>query len=43
MSTRSEQGEWSSLAREELKKDDTISMTSEMNRMCFESARNSVD
>jgi len=35
MSARSEWGEGTSLAKEELKEDDTISMTSEMSRMSF--------
>ena len=43
MSTRSNWGEGSSYAKEELKKDDTISMTSEMSRMSFETARPSID
>ena len=43
MSTRSESGEGSSSTKEELKEDDTISMTSEISRMSFESARSSVD
>ena len=38
MSTRSNWGEGSSYAKEELKKDDTISMTSEMSRMSFKAA-----
>ena len=42
MSTRSEQGEGSLSGREELKEDDTISMTSKMSRMSFEPARHSV-
>ena len=35
MSTRSEWGEWSSSTKEELKEDDIISMTCEINRMSF--------
>jgi len=42
MSARSEWGEGSSAAKEEVKEDDTISMTSEMSRMSFEPARHSV-
>ena len=41
--TRSEWGEGFSSAKEELKEDDTISMSSEMSRMSFEPARHSVD
>ena len=36
-------GEGSSSAKEEHKEDDTISMTSEMSRMSFETARSSLD
>jgi len=43
MSARSEWGEGSSLAKEDSKEDDTMSMTSEIDRMSFESARHSVD
>ena len=43
MSTRSDWGEGSSSAKEEHKKDDIISMTSEMSRMSFEAARPSLD
>ena len=39
MSARSQWGEGSSSAKEELKEDDTISMTSEMRRMSFETTR----
>jgi len=42
MSTRSEWGEGSSLAKEDIKEDDTMSMASEMSRMSFEPARHSV-
>ena len=40
---RSDWGEGSSSAKEELKEDDAISMTSEMSRMSFEAAKPSVD
>ena len=43
MSTRSEQGEGSSSTKEELKEDDTSSMTNEMSRISFEFTRHSVD
>ena len=43
MSARSEWGEGSSLAKEEIKEDDTMSMASEISRMSFESARHSID
>ena len=43
MSTRSEQEEGSLSTKEELKKDDTTSMTSKMSRMSFEFAGHSVD
>ena len=43
MSTRSDWKERSSSAKEELKEDDTISITSEMSRMNFEPARYSID
>ena len=43
MSARSEWGEGSSSAKEELKENDTISMTNEINRMSFKPARHSVD
>ena len=43
MSTRSDWEEGSSSTEEELKEDDTISMTNEMSRMSFETARLSVD
>ena len=43
MSARSDWGEWTSSTKEELKEDDTISMTSEINRMSFEPVRHSVD
>jgi len=43
MSTRSELGEGSSSAKEKLKEDDAISMTREISRMCFESARPNID
>ena len=43
MSTRSEWGEGSSSAKEEIKDDDTMSMASEMSRMSFEAARPSLD
>ena len=43
MSTRSDWREGSSSAKEELKEDDTVSMTSEMSRMSFEVARPSLD
>jgi len=43
MSTRSDWGEGSSSAEEELKEDDTVSMTSEITRMSFEAARPSLD
>ena len=43
MSTRSNWGEGSSSSKEELKEDDTMSMTSEMSRMSFEAARPSID
>ena len=42
MSTRSKWGEGSSSAKEELKEDDTMSMTSEISRMDFEFARSSI-
>ena len=42
MSTIPEWGAGSLLAKEELKQDDTISMTSEMSRMNFKPARHSV-
>ena len=42
MSARSEWGEGSSSAKEEIR-DDTMSMTSEMSTMNFESARHSLD
>jgi len=43
MSARLEWREGSSSAKEELKEDDIISMTSKMNRICFEPVRHSVD
>ena len=43
MTARSEWGEYSSSAKEEIKEDDTMSMASEMSRVSFESARHSVD
>ena len=43
MSARSEWGESSSSAKEEIKEDDNMSIASEMGRMSFESARHSVD
>ena len=43
MSTRSDLEEGSSSAKEELKEDDTVSMTSKMSRMSFEEARHSLD
>ena len=43
MSTRSNWEEWSSSAKEELKENDTISVTSEMSRMSFEAARPNLD
>ena len=43
MSTRSDWGEGSSYAKEELKEDDIVGMTSEMSRMNFEAARPSLD
>ena len=43
MSSRSDWGEGSSSAKEELKEDDTISLASEMSRMSFEVASLSVD
>ena len=43
MSTRSDWGEGPSSVKEELKEDDTNSMSSEMSRMSFEAARPSVD
>ena len=43
MSARSEWGEGSSLAKEDIKQDDTMSMASEISRMSFESTRHSVD
>jgi len=43
MSVRLEWGKGSSSTKEDLKEDDTISMTSEMSRMNFKPARHSVD
>jgi len=43
MSARSEWGESSSSAKEEIKEDDTMSIASEMDRMSFKSVRHSVD
>jgi len=43
MSTRSKWGEGLSLAKEETKEDDTMSMASEISRMSFEPTRHSVD
>ena len=43
MSARSEWGEESSSTKEQLKEDDTISMTNEMSRMSFETARPGID
>ena len=43
MSERSEWGEGSSSAKDEVKEDDTMSIASEMGRMSFESARHSID
>jgi len=43
MSARSEWRKSSSSIKEELKEDDTISMTNEMSRMSFEPARHSVE
>ena len=43
MSTRSDWGEGSSSTKEELKEDDTISLTSEMSRINFETTRPSLD
>ena len=43
MGIRSDWGEGSSSSKEELKEDDTISMTSKMSRMSFEAARPSVN
>ena len=42
MSTRSDWGEGSLSAKEELEEDDIVSMTSEMSKMSFEAARPSV-
>ena len=42
MSSRSDWREGFSLAKEEIKEDDTISMTSEMSRISFEPARYSI-
>jgi len=39
----SEWGEWCSSTKEELKEDDTISMTNKMSRISFERVRHSVD
>ena len=43
MSTKSEWGEGSSLAKGDIKEDDTMSMASEMSIMSFEPVRHSVD
>jgi len=43
MSARLEWGKCSSLAKEEIKEDDTMSMASEMSRMSFEPTRYSVE
>jgi len=43
MSTRLDWGEESSSVKEETKEDDAISMTSEMSRMIFETARPNID
>ena len=43
MIARLELGEGSSSAKEELKEDDTISLTSEMSRVSFKPARHSID
>jgi len=43
MSTRSDWGEGSSSDKQELKEDDTVSITSEMSRISFEAARPSLD
>ena len=43
MSARSIEGEGSSSAKEELKQDDAINMTSEINRISFESTRHSAE
>ena len=43
ISARSEWGDGSSSAKEELKEDNTMSMASEMSKMSFEPARHSVD
>ena len=43
MSVRSEWEEGSSLEKEQIKEDDTMSIASEIGRMSFESARHSVD
>mgnify|MGYP001133441771 CR=1 FL=1 len=43
ISARLEWGEASSSTKEELKKDDIISMTSEISRMSFEPTRHNVD
>ena len=43
MSTRADWGEGSSSVKEDLKKDDTISLASEISRMSFEAARPSAD
>ena len=43
MSTKSDWGEGSSSTKEELKEDDTISMTSQMSIMSFEATKPSLD
>jgi len=43
MSAKSKWGEGSSLSKEDIEEDDTMSMASEMSRMSFERARHSVD
>jgi len=43
LSARSEWGEGSLSGKEDLKEDNTISMTSEKSRMSFEPARHSID
>jgi len=43
MSTRSDWGEGSLSAKEDLKEDDTISITGEMSRMSFEAVRPNLD
>ena len=43
MSARSEWGEGSSSAKEDIKEDDIMSMVSEMSKMSFELARHNID